>query len=390
MELEVVARQRADVHQAVDLQALELHEDAEVGDAGRDRVEFLTDAVLHELALQEGHHRARRLVGLALAQRALLAEQLHLARRVHEVTGIAAAERMANGAMHQQVGVAAYRRGKVDILRQRQPEMADVERLVECLWQGTNDRVLEHGRVGPLAHLLEHLLQPLRLEITGQVEVQAAQRQEALQVLHAVFLGHPVDAEQRRHAMALEEACRLDVGGDHALLDHAVRVVARVGADAGDPAGLVDQHLELGRLEIQRATRLAPAPQRAVHLVQGLQHGQHGRQFGARGRIAFHQRRRHAAVGEARRRTHQCRIEARARYPALAADAHLADHAQSRHLRHQRTQLVRQLLGQHRHHPLREVNRRRSLARLGVERAAWRDVVAHVRDRHQQPEAAAR
>jgi hypothetical protein len=68
VEVEVIPRQRRDVHQAVDLQLLQLHEHAELDDAGRDCVEFLANAGAHVLALEPGHDRARRFVCAALAQ----------------------------------------------------------------------------------------------------------------------------------------------------------------------------------------------------------------------------------------------------------------------------------------------------------------------------------
>ena len=75
VEMEVVARQRGDVHQAVDLQLLQLHEQAEVDDAGHDASNSSPMRVLHVHALEPGDDATRRLVRAPLAQRALVSER---------------------------------------------------------------------------------------------------------------------------------------------------------------------------------------------------------------------------------------------------------------------------------------------------------------------------
>jgi hypothetical protein len=50
---------------------------------------------------------------------------------------------------------------------------------------------------------------------------------------------------------------RLHVGGDHALLDQAVRVVARHRIETLDLAVLADARLDLAAAKIERAARIA-------------------------------------------------------------------------------------------------------------------------------------
>jgi hypothetical protein len=79
-----------------------------------------------------------------------------------------------------------------------------------------------------------------------------------------------VDPEQRGQLVLLQEAGRLDIRRDHALLDQPVRVVSRIGADLGRVAVRINQHLDLGRLEIQRAALLTLLAQRLVDEQQAV------------------------------------------------------------------------------------------------------------------------
>jgi len=54
---------------------------------------------------------------------------------VPEVRGFAAREGVADATMDQQVRIAANRRSEMGVLLERKPEVPDVQRLVERLWQ---------------------------------------------------------------------------------------------------------------------------------------------------------------------------------------------------------------------------------------------------------------
>src|SRR6185503_7569030 len=66
VEVEVVAAELGDVHQALDVETVERHEQAEPGHRGDRAVELLADAVLHVVGLEPGVDLARRVVGAAL------------------------------------------------------------------------------------------------------------------------------------------------------------------------------------------------------------------------------------------------------------------------------------------------------------------------------------
>ena len=76
VEVEVVAAELGDVHEPVDGEAVERHEQAEARDAADGAVELLADPVLHVVALEPVVDVARRFVGAALGHRRVHAELL--------------------------------------------------------------------------------------------------------------------------------------------------------------------------------------------------------------------------------------------------------------------------------------------------------------------------
>src|SRR6185312_3154293 len=71
---EVVAAELVDMHEPVDVEAVESDEEAEARDTADRAVERLTDAVAHEVALEPRLDVARRVVGAALGLGRVLAE----------------------------------------------------------------------------------------------------------------------------------------------------------------------------------------------------------------------------------------------------------------------------------------------------------------------------
>ena len=378
------------MQQPVDLQAVELHEQAEVHDAGDDAVELLADTVLHVVALEPRDGAARRLVGAPLAERAVLPEHRERAVPLDEFLRIAAPQHLADAAVDDEVRVAADRRGEVRVVLEREPEVTDVARLVDGLRHRADDRRRDEQRVRLVAELREQVAQVLGRDLLGRRQPQAELAQELPERLQAVDLGQAVDAIQRRHAMAVEVARRGDVRRDHALLDQPMRVVARLLDQRRDAPLLVELELQLRRVEFERAAPGALAQEAAIHAVQREQ--PLAQPLEARRVLRRRPLEEFAdvAVGQPRGRAHHALEEARARDAAVVADAQLAAQAQPVLVRHQRAQAVRELLRQHRQDAIREVHGRAALARLDVERAAGLHVVADVRDRDDDAPAAAR
>src|SRR5438046_8320528 len=74
IEVKVVAAQLGDVHQTIDVEAVERHEQAEMRDAADSSFEGLSDPILHVVALEPALDVARRVIGTALGLRTMLAE----------------------------------------------------------------------------------------------------------------------------------------------------------------------------------------------------------------------------------------------------------------------------------------------------------------------------
>ena len=209
--------------------------------------------------------------------------------------------------MHEQVRIAPDRRREMGVFRQRESEVADVERLVKRLRQRADDRVLENARVWPSRDSGQHLLKPRGLQVAADLEVHAAHRKEPLELLDSFLVRLSVDAEERGQLALLEKARGLDVGRDHAFLDQAVRVVARIRADVGDLTRGIDEDLDLGRLEVEGAAAHSLLAERLVDLVQAVQDRCDCAVSAARYRFPAVEMCGHARVREPRRGAHHGR-----------------------------------------------------------------------------------
>ena len=194
-----------------------------------------------------------------------------------KVFGSAAAQDVANAAMHHQIRIAADRRSEVRVLRQRETEVTDVLRLIDGLRHRAHDDRLDQVRFlvrrspaaaprsGPSAQVA--IRRQLNAESAAGTAAAVSSRSASGCAVHAI---------QRRNVVLLEEARRLDVRGDHAFLDQAMRIVARLLDERCDAPVGVEVHLQLRRIEIQCA-----ALQRA-HACSALIDGVQMRQLRAR------------------------------------------------------------------------------------------------------------
>ena len=97
----------------------------------------------------------------------------------------------------------------------------------------------------------------------------------------------------------------------------------------------------------------------------------------------------HLLVGEARGAPHQAAAEAVGVLAAAGIHAHFHEQAAARLKRLEAAPAVGQRLGQHRHHPVREVTGVAALASLPVERRTWPDVVCDIGDGDDQAKSRA-
>ena len=382
--VEVVAAEIRDVQQPFDEDVVERDEEAEGHHCRNAAGELLADAVLHEVALEEGDHVAGGVVGAALGHRAVQADLLPVAGAV-----LLAAERGLDAAVDQQVGVAPDRRGEVGVGLVGEAEVADVVRAVHRLLQRAQHHRLQQLGVGAVLDLLEQLGEVARARLVATAEPQAELLEELAQLGELVLGRRVVDAVQRRMLAAGEKVGCAHVGGEHALLDEAVGVVAHLGHDLRDLAVVVEDHAGFGGLEVDRAALGTRLQQHAEELVEVLEVGQQGREFGPGRRIVLVQRRRDLGVGQARVRPDHRGVEAVVLDLAGGRDRHVGHHGKALDLRVERAQAVGELLGQHRDDAAREVHRVAAVEGVLVERAGGVDIVRDVGDGDDQAVALA-
>jgi hypothetical protein len=80
-----------------------------------------------------------------------------------------------------------------------------------------------------------------------------------------------MDPVQTRLAIRLQKGRSTHIGGQHALLDQAVRIVTMGGHDPFDLALVIEDHHRLDRLEVDRAALAARLTENLKQAIQRLQ-----------------------------------------------------------------------------------------------------------------------
>ena len=410
------------MNQALDVKAVERHEEAEARHCGDGAAELLAEMLAHVAALQPGLDVSRGFVGTALVGAAMSAGDLprfelaarrqHRHRRAAGLGGLGALrglgkphflrrlafalaadeialaiEQRLDDAVHEQIGIAPDRAREVRVGLVGEAEVAAVGAGVDRLLHRAQQHRMDLRRVGPLLGGGSDRLVLGRTRIVADRQAEAERPQVVLQQRLLLRRRPFVHAIERRVLGAGDEVGRADVGGQHRLLDQPVRLVARARHDLVDVAVLVAQDLRLHGLEVDRAALDAGAQQGAVHIVE-VEQMRHQRLPLARLRTPrIGEDGRDLGVGEARRRTDDGRKELVSDDLAVAVDEHVADHRQPFDIRVQRAQAIGKLLRQHRNDAARKINRGGTLVGVEVDRLAGLDVVAHVGDRDDEAPA---
>ena len=131
------------MHQAVYEHAVQLHEHAEGRDRRNHAVKFFADFVLHVFGFEPGDCVAHRVIGAPLGEGAVLADILDLLR-VKRV--VAVFQQRANLPVHDQIRVAANRRGEVRVNRIGQRKMPGLLAAIYRLAQTAQQRHLHQRR----------------------------------------------------------------------------------------------------------------------------------------------------------------------------------------------------------------------------------------------------
>ena len=174
--------------------------------------------------------------------------------------------------MHDEVCVAADRRGEVCIAAQVQAEVAIVLRGVFRLRLRAQHDLVDQLLVLGAFHARKDLVEVARAQrlTLGQRDVECGKKfAQRLELLRRRLVVHAID---QRGSRALQRLGRRDVGEDHELLDQPVRIEARRNHDAIDRAVWFEQDLALGQIEIERLALRALALDRRVGRVERLDH----------------------------------------------------------------------------------------------------------------------
>ena len=208
-----------------------------IGEIGR-------DIAVHRLAL--GDHRAALEVGDQLAG------HLHRDRLLVGEPAVAEPVVADQGAVDDEIGIAADRRGEVGVGAERQPEMAVILRAVISL--GLRAQHLLHD-LRPEVHVgdpLEDMVERPRPDHLAEREVDLERLEIVAERDQFLAARRLVDAVHDRRLPRLQRLRRGDVGGDHIILDQLVRVEPLARRDRDDPPLLVEHHPALGQIELER------------------------------------------------------------------------------------------------------------------------------------------
>ena len=254
--------------------------------------------------------------------------------------------------------------------------MTDIGLLIHGLGERADHQALEQQAIGPRGQAFHQLAKFARRRLLGKLRAHLQRVQHLLQLGDALVLGLAVDPIQASRLGEAQRHRRLDVGGDHALLDQAVRIVARAphrtprSCRSPPMRALTSPPRKSSAPRASRASLSAPYTAYSVCSEVRTPPAPHRRRACPR----VLQVAPCLIVGQPRVRADHRLVESSLARLAGLADAHVADERQALDARHQRTQMIGQMLRQHRNDAIRKIHRGGARARLDIQRAA----VAHV------------
>ncbi len=169
-----------------------------------------------------------------------------------------------------------------------------------------------------------------------------------------------------------------DIGEDHEFLDQPMRLEPLGPADVLEAPFGIENELALGQIEIERVAALALDSDDRMGGVKGLQHAVEKRL--RRLVRASVDRGLGLLVSEARGRAHHDAVKRMRALAPVGAEDHARRERRAVLVRAERAEVVGDALGQHRHDPVREIDRVAALERLRVHRRPGTDIGRDVGD----------
>ena len=359
------------VHESFDA-VIELAEDAERRDAADDGIESVADKLRHVLDLLHVLRLALRLDGDALTRRGVLSDlgqeapQAFLPLRRDR----ARRKRLAQQAMHDEVGIAADRRREVRVVTRSESVVAErrvgITRLLHRAQRdGADDALLR-----PSLDLFQDLLHVLRRYLARLVrhEVQRERRQKIVQPLDLLVRRLLVHAVEERLLLLLHVLRDGLVRREHALLDHRLCERPRALDERDGLAALVELHLDFGHVEADGTALMPRLFHRVMHLAKRREKRQEVGILRAHRIRSLGENLVDERIGQATIDVYDDGQNLVALDESVCADLHLARHRQAVFARVQAAYTVRELLRQHGNHAVDEVDARAACTRLAVER----------------------
>ena len=281
------------------------------------------------------------------------------------------------GAVHQQIGIAADRRGEVGVAREAEPKVADVAGAVGRLRLGAQDHQAGDPDISGVFEQGEEPVEGIGTDGAASRQGEPAAAEKFAQRFELRRVGPVVDAVHAGHALGFERAGRGDIRRDHQLLDQAVAVEAAREADVRHRTVVRERDNAFRQVEIERAAALPRYPERAVDAVERGDRSLH-RLLPATGAPFYCLL--YAVVGEPRGRAHERAFEAPIAHRALRVDLQMCGEAGAVFAGPQRAKTGGERLRQHRHHAVGEIGGVAALPRRLIEGAARPHEMGHVGD----------
>ena len=145
--------------------------------------------------------------------------------------------------MHQQVGIATDRRGEMTITAQSQAEMAAVFGAVIGLRLAAQNGLHRQLPLILIVNIGQHPIEQTRLDDLAQSQRLALRRHIFAQCDQFLAAGRLMVAIDHRRCLCFKRKRRSDIGRNHKVLDHSVRIEPLSDRDFFDCAFVVQAHL---------------------------------------------------------------------------------------------------------------------------------------------------
>ena len=368
IEIEVIVAQFGDMHQALDEEPIEGHEQAKRGHRRDHAGILLADAISHVVALEPLRDIATGIIGPPLGERTMLAQPFPAMRLTALARSVgAAAQNRLDATMHQQIGIASDRRGEVRVGLVGKPEMPDVVGSIARLLHRAQQHRLEKACIGPTSDPAKQLVIVTGGGFLATGQLQPERLEKIAHHLQLLDRWRGMISIKRTLLVRQQILRRTHIGGEHALLDQPVGFIALGQPYRGDAPPRIEVELGLARTEFDGASCGTLARQCLVDEIESLQRRHDG--LGHRLCLGLQsvQGTGHSSVREPGVRPNHGLGKPVATQSAGARDRHLADQHETINVRIERAKTVGYLLGQHRNDAAREVDRSASLEGILIE-----------------------